>query len=213
MSRTCTEPRRAAMDEQICRAAMSSKYEEVQQLLAGGWSKDAKCSAALFQEVDSSALPVGGGRGVALFQLAQPRGRQQGPLPTRQQGQAQGGAVATAIFLAARKGHVGVVRLLAEAGANFSTHDSRETGEQRTVLIAAAQSGNLECVQFLLERGGSDVAAADAQGRTALDHTQQCQMDIDGHQGFHHRHQQQQQQQQMRRQDPRDRRARRQAPR
>ena len=67
------------------------------------------------------------------------------------------------LHLAANKGHLKVVQLLLEAGADKSV--AMEDGA--TALFLAAQNGHLKVVQLLLEAGaGKDVALAD--GTTAL---------------------------------------------
>ena len=68
------------------------------------------------------------------------------------------------IIVAAENGHVSVVDILLEAGADKNAADSAGT----TPLIAASRAGKTETVALLLDRG-ADVSAADNQGRVALD--------------------------------------------
>jgi ankyrin repeat protein len=70
---------------------------------------------------------------------------------------------ARAITWAAFRGHLDVVRLLLEAGADI---DSRGTNEM-TGLMWAVQGVEKEVVSFLLEKGAS-LEEKDNQGRTAL---------------------------------------------
>ena len=67
------------------------------------------------------------------------------------------------MILAAKRGHLEVVQLLLEAGA-----DQNAAGKNRaTALLAAAQSGHSEVVQLLLQ-AGADKNAATQGGETAL---------------------------------------------
>eukprot|EP01043_Picozoa_sp_COSAG02_P026520 COSAG02_NODE_1531_length_12086_cov_22.388588_7_plen_896_part_00 len=168
------------MSEQICRAALSGQHEEVQQMLAGGWNKDARCSPQLLLEAEGQDVvgPMAATHPLNSTHHPRARARAGGGQPA--EAQRAEGAVATAVYLAARRGHTLVVSVLAEAGANL---EARETGRQKTVLMAASESGDVECVQYLLERGGSDVSAVDTQHRTALDLTQLCQLHEGGGRG------------------------------
>ena len=73
------------------------------------------------------------------------------------------GTGADALFLTAKGGHLEVVRLLLEAGAD------QNAGSQHgaTALMTAAYRGHLEVVQWLIE-AGSDKNAAAQGGETAL---------------------------------------------
>ncbi|KAG2455088.1 hypothetical protein HYH02_000908 [Chlamydomonas schloesseri] len=72
----------------------------------------------------------------------------------------------TPVWLAAKYGrsadHVEIVRRLAEAGAGLTGRD----GRGRTLLMLAAEAGNLGMVQLLLDRG-LDPCATDCQDREA----------------------------------------------
>jgi len=71
----------------------------------------------------------------------------------------------TALMLAARNGHVEVVRYLcAHADANVSA----KTVSGNTALIYGAESGSLEVVAYLVEHAHADVDAPDKDGGTAL---------------------------------------------
>ena len=59
-----------AMDEHFCNAVVSGRRRDVQRLLAGGWNKDAKCSAGLLCQVDSGSF---GGFGQLEAAAAPPR--------------------------------------------------------------------------------------------------------------------------------------------
>ena len=65
------------------------------------------------------------------------------------------------LFVAATKGHLEVVRLLLEAGAD------KDAAERHRPLHFAALEGHLEVVRLLLE-AGADKDAADTDGDTAL---------------------------------------------
>ena len=67
------------------------------------------------------------------------------------------------LVLAVKEGHLEVVRLLLEAGAD---KDAANT-DGSTALFFAAQNGHLEVVRLLLE-AGADKDAADTDGWTAL---------------------------------------------
>ena len=54
---------------------------------------------------------------------------------------------ATPLFVAALKGHVGVVRFLVESGAN---KDQSQRDDGATPLHAAAQKGRIDVVRFLV---------------------------------------------------------------
>jgi hypothetical protein len=68
------------------------------------------------------------------------------------------------LIAAAENGHVAVVDILLEAGADTDVADSAGT----TPLMAASRAGKTETVALLLDRG-ADVSAADNQGRQAVD--------------------------------------------
>lgn len=55
----------------------------------------------------------------------------------------------TPLVMAAREGHLEIVRLLVDAGSNVNTY----AGGDETPLMAAASSGNLSLVHFLIEKG------------------------------------------------------------
>ncbi|CAK9099458.1 unnamed protein product [Durusdinium trenchii] len=67
------------------------------------------------------------------------------------------------MFVAAERGHLEVVRLLLEAGANQNAARANGT----TALKDAARNGHLEVVRLLLE-AGADKNAAQVNGTTAL---------------------------------------------
>ena len=69
----------------------------------------------------------------------------------------------TALFMAAQNGHLEVVRLLIEAGADKAAAHS--TGA--TAVFIAAQNGHLEVVRLLIE-AGADKDAVKNNGGTAL---------------------------------------------
>ena len=70
---------------------------------------------------------------------------------------------ATALMLAADRGHGMCVDILLGAGANVNA----ENGSGRTALIYAADTGYLKCIQLLLAAGAS-VNSNDSNGETAL---------------------------------------------
>ncbi|MDR1303215.1 MAG: ankyrin repeat domain-containing protein [Puniceicoccales bacterium] len=70
----------------------------------------------------------------------------------------------TALHLAAGKGHVEVVKLLLDAGADVNALDE----EDCAALHLAAMKGHAEVVRALLRAPGADANATDAYGRTAL---------------------------------------------
>ncbi|RYJ03360.1 MAG: ankyrin repeat domain-containing protein [Acetobacteraceae bacterium] len=76
------------------------------------------------------------------------------------------GQVADPVALAARHGHLAVLRLLLERGAMEAAEgDPREAP---TALMAAASAGHQDAVALLLEHG-ADPALRDPAGRTAAD--------------------------------------------
>ena len=69
------------------------------------------------------------------------------------------------IWHAAQQGHLEVVRLLIEAGADMNAKDAQY--HEDTALLVAARGGHLEVVRLLVE-AGADMNAANARGATAL---------------------------------------------
>ena len=69
-----------------------------------------------------------------------------------------------ALLVAAREGHLEIVRLLLEAGAD---KDAATTTDGATALLLAAFQGHLEVVRLLLE-AGADKDSATTDGATAL---------------------------------------------
>ena len=63
----------------------------------------------------------------------------------------------TALMLASSEGHLEMVKLLVENGANYTN-----------ALRLASREGHLEVVKYLIEKG-ADVNAKDNEGKTALD--------------------------------------------
>ena len=77
------------------------------------------------------------------------------------------GHVADPVALAARRGHLAVLRLLLENGAmNAPEGDPRDAP---SALMEAASAGQQEAVALLLEHG-ADPSLRDPEGRTAADH-------------------------------------------
>ena len=70
----------------------------------------------------------------------------------------------TALHAAARAGHVPIIRMLLEAGADALAVDTA----QRTPLHHVAVAGHGICVKALLD-AGSDPEGADADGKTPMD--------------------------------------------
>lgn len=70
----------------------------------------------------------------------------------------------TALFLAAYRGRMDVVKLLVEHGADVNAKDDGDS----TPLQDAAWSGQTEVVRYLLEQG-AEPDAKDGFGRSALD--------------------------------------------
>ena len=68
----------------------------------------------------------------------------------------------TPLHLAATGGHIEIVRLLLEKGADINARDIKGTP-----LHWAASRGHLEVVRWLVENG-ADINARDEDGRTAL---------------------------------------------
>ena len=68
------------------------------------------------------------------------------------------------LLLAAKEGHLEVVRLLLEAGADKDAADT----DSWTALSTAADNGHLEVVRLLLEAGADKDAAEDTDSWTAL---------------------------------------------
>ena len=77
------------------------------------------------------------------------------------------GTAADPVALAARHGHLAVLRLLLERGA-LDVAEGDPT-EAPSALMAAAGAGKPEAVALLLEHG-ADPALRDPAGRTAADH-------------------------------------------
>jgi ankyrin repeat protein len=71
----------------------------------------------------------------------------------------------TPLLVAAKNGHIEVVRLLLEKGA--AVNEARTT-DGLTSLITAADRGHLEVVQLLLEKGAAVNQARSYDGTTAL---------------------------------------------
>ena len=69
------------------------------------------------------------------------------------------------LFVAAKRGHLEVVRLLLEAGAQTDAHAANRNGA--TALMIAAENGHLDVMQLLL-KAGADKDSATAGGATAL---------------------------------------------
>ncbi|KAJ5200052.1 hypothetical protein N7472_005256 [Penicillium cf. griseofulvum] len=65
----------------------------------------------------------------------------------------------TALHIAAKKGHLDVIRVLADAGSPIDAQD----GHGATPLTFAAQEGHLDVVQFLLSRGADPNIMTDDQ--------------------------------------------------
>jgi hypothetical protein len=79
----------------------------------------------------------------------------------------QSGKAKDPVALAARQGHLAVLRLLLEHGAMAAAEgDPREAP---TALMQAAGAGQPDAVALLLEHG-ADPALRDPEGRTAADH-------------------------------------------
>nr|MCU0227722.1 ankyrin repeat domain-containing protein [Bryobacterales bacterium] len=72
---------------------------------------------------------------------------------------------ATALHDAALAGHVPVLRLLLEKGADLHVKDAEEAA---TALHHAASWGRVDALRFLLEKG-ADPQAKDKNGKTALE--------------------------------------------
>lgn len=77
------------------------------------------------------------------------------------------GKAADPVALAARHGHLAVLRLLLERGAMEAAEGDAQAAP--TALMAAAGAGQQDAVALLLEHG-ADPALRDAAGRTAADH-------------------------------------------
>jgi len=75
----------------------------------------------------------------------------------------QAGSGGTALLIASEGGHVGVMDLLIDAGANVRVQDTQ--GD--TPLMGAVRIGSLDAVKLLL-RNGADVNQRDNAGRTSL---------------------------------------------
>lgn len=73
----------------------------------------------------------------------------------------------TPLMYAAHYGHIGVVRVLLEAGCDV---DQREWKDQRTALMLAASNGHTKCLDLLISCGSADIHAADSSGKTAAYH-------------------------------------------
>ena len=77
--------------------------------------------------------------------------------------QRDSGSKATAMHMAARKGHVDTAKILVVKGASCTVKDM----DGRTALHVAAQEGHAKCVSFLLSKR-VPVDCKDNEGRTAL---------------------------------------------
>jgi ankyrin repeat protein len=71
----------------------------------------------------------------------------------------------TPLFLAAKYGNKGCMKLLIEAGADMESAEDDECEE--TPLLIAVKYGHQECIEILLD-AGADVNAADYYGITPL---------------------------------------------
>ena len=73
----------------------------------------------------------------------------------------------TAMMFASEQGHLEIVRLLVENGANVNLSDRPGKKLGKTPLMCAAQTNQFETVRFLLEQGAA-VDAQNKRGQTAL---------------------------------------------
>ena len=73
----------------------------------------------------------------------------------------------TSLMIAAFKGNVNIVRLLAEAEAGERGHQQRSVGAGYTALQLAIFFGHLECVKILYDY---EKDVKDDQGRTCIDY-------------------------------------------
>ena len=84
------------------------------------------------------------------------------PVPTKTKAQHDG---MTLLYIAAAEGHLEVVRLLVESGAN---KDQGKTDTGSTPLHIAAAEGHLEVVRLLVESGANKDQSKTDDGATPL---------------------------------------------
>lgn len=73
----------------------------------------------------------------------------------------------TALMIGARAGHIEVVEILIDAGADIDLQNQRG----RTALMFASSRGHLDILKLLVSKG-ADINLKDQQGNTALIHAQ-----------------------------------------
>ena len=76
----------------------------------------------------------------------------------------------TAIYIAARRGHLEVVQLLLNAGAADADATQHRHCDRATPVHIAAQAGHADVVWCLLSQPGVDITAQDMHGKTAFHH-------------------------------------------